>query len=1085
MPGSNDSIDVSSVVDSGKIGGTAVDTVRPEGGTDHRQIVVLGDPHTINEVDAVHGGSLIVSGGPTSSINFGSGAADVPVVRALTDTVFNVDNIEFGDLSVDAQIATVNASAIAGQSLSALVVSGAMDVQFNEKLTDIKTSVQAIDNAVDGNYLNTNLNIAGTDVAAGVGARNAQTQRVILANDDPGVAYLEIIKSDIKGGLNDVSGGLFNVSSLLNNPGEGSMADLVTSAAMGIVSGLGKPGPLFSGLNYLTSGLKGLHLLTNSGLNAVVSGVKGNTVGIVSAVQGNTVGTVSAIKGNTVGIVSAVQGNTVGVVSALKGIQDRTGKLFNECLPITQSFNHEHWTFSSDIQALSGEGGLDTSSCNPWMGFWFDTIHSPTVRNASCTAEVIADVGNDTGDDSDSGLTLRGSDGGGGDPPGPWVPPIDGVGGRNLQGDQNNPDWGENSTETGGGYNLARASASTRGGSEYALEWHGGAASGTVHDIPPDEWYCQHAVNVGDPANKQATELAFNHNLQPIVAPRKAGGVWVAGKEAVGKTAFIRLDRPHSVNPPLGWINNGCKHWAMGNEFSGTVRMTNDPFDIRPSENTGFGWSWYDVVALPKTVSSTSVSANVSPSGQMWVGTGLSGCAAGTLSNNANGFVGVNGYNFFHANSTYTPRRTPQCYTHTDDDLGGHHSIILSGGYGLPEVSSTQTLPDSMELVKDFSSCWAVLSSTTNLSHETVVLPDGTSVATPALEPNTEYLITAEVSCVHAGATFQGQDYSGALFVWGGTNAAQNAACYPTDAGGDATKLAAMGGKGTRDLLNQFHSLHSPYVLAKTRNINPKVFSDTITNAWGDYQDLGTVSSTFKTDASSTNLVIGWRGMMDISQGICNSYNDVWAIRNISIYKKHYNTCKRLVLHGISMDSAGNTAMKADMNGEKPGMPKGTMTIYDGKYPTNHGWDPHWAGWAGVAFSGNPSGPPASSMQSYGALNNSQHESNVHAEYRHQGDIMGMSRQTIFDPPVPCHPGYPIRTMCTEEWQSSFTPFVDLFAAGGTTTQLNHGVRPSDVFWNGTINYSIETMKDSVAPVMSTDARNPNQSETPNTDKCT
>lgn len=57
----------------------------------------------------------------------------------------------------------------------------------------IKTAVELIDNAVDGNYLNVNQNIAGTDVAAGAGAVNAQTQRITLASDDPAVALLRTL----------------------------------------------------------------------------------------------------------------------------------------------------------------------------------------------------------------------------------------------------------------------------------------------------------------------------------------------------------------------------------------------------------------------------------------------------------------------------------------------------------------------------------------------------------------------------------------------------------------------------------------------------------------------------------------------------------------------------------------------------------------------------------------------------------------------------------------------------------------------------------------------------------------------------
>jgi hypothetical protein len=48
-----------------------------------------------------------------------------------------------------------------------------------------ETALELLDNAVDGNYLNTNMNVAGTDVAAGSGVISAQTLRVTIATDDP------------------------------------------------------------------------------------------------------------------------------------------------------------------------------------------------------------------------------------------------------------------------------------------------------------------------------------------------------------------------------------------------------------------------------------------------------------------------------------------------------------------------------------------------------------------------------------------------------------------------------------------------------------------------------------------------------------------------------------------------------------------------------------------------------------------------------------------------------------------------------------------------------------------------------------
>ena len=60
----------------------------------------------------------------------------------------------------------------------------------------IKTSLDNIDNAVDGNYLNVNANIAGTDFVGGAGAVASGVQRTTLASDDPAVALLATIDAD-------------------------------------------------------------------------------------------------------------------------------------------------------------------------------------------------------------------------------------------------------------------------------------------------------------------------------------------------------------------------------------------------------------------------------------------------------------------------------------------------------------------------------------------------------------------------------------------------------------------------------------------------------------------------------------------------------------------------------------------------------------------------------------------------------------------------------------------------------------------------------------------------------------------------
>jgi hypothetical protein len=58
----------------------------------------------------------------------------------------------------------------------------------------IETAVELLDNAVDGNYLNVNNNIAGTDIVGGAGAVAGGVQRVTLASDDPAVTDLAAIE---------------------------------------------------------------------------------------------------------------------------------------------------------------------------------------------------------------------------------------------------------------------------------------------------------------------------------------------------------------------------------------------------------------------------------------------------------------------------------------------------------------------------------------------------------------------------------------------------------------------------------------------------------------------------------------------------------------------------------------------------------------------------------------------------------------------------------------------------------------------------------------------------------------------------
>jgi len=58
------------------------------------------------------------------------------------------------------------------------------------KQDDIKTAVELLDNALDGNYLNVNQNIAGVDISGNSGNKDDETQRVCLATDDIPIALV-------------------------------------------------------------------------------------------------------------------------------------------------------------------------------------------------------------------------------------------------------------------------------------------------------------------------------------------------------------------------------------------------------------------------------------------------------------------------------------------------------------------------------------------------------------------------------------------------------------------------------------------------------------------------------------------------------------------------------------------------------------------------------------------------------------------------------------------------------------------------------------------------------------------------------
>lgn len=77
-----------------------------------------------------------------------------------------------------------------------IAMSGSLPDTATGDLAAITTAVELIDNAVDGNYLNVNMNIAGTDVVGGAGVLAAGVQRVTIATDDEVNNLLGTIDAD-------------------------------------------------------------------------------------------------------------------------------------------------------------------------------------------------------------------------------------------------------------------------------------------------------------------------------------------------------------------------------------------------------------------------------------------------------------------------------------------------------------------------------------------------------------------------------------------------------------------------------------------------------------------------------------------------------------------------------------------------------------------------------------------------------------------------------------------------------------------------------------------------------------------------
>ena len=99
------------------------------------------------------------------------------------------------------------------------------NTELEAELGLIKQAVQLIDNAVDGDYLNVNQNIAGTDVSSNSGNKDAQTQRFCLATDDVPTGLTNTILNAVNGSVGTGNATLLDIKTaveLLDNALDGN-----------------------------------------------------------------------------------------------------------------------------------------------------------------------------------------------------------------------------------------------------------------------------------------------------------------------------------------------------------------------------------------------------------------------------------------------------------------------------------------------------------------------------------------------------------------------------------------------------------------------------------------------------------------------------------------------------------------------------------------------------------------------------------------------------------------------------------------------------------------------------------------------
>jgi hypothetical protein len=177
----------------------------------------------------------------------------------------------------------------------------------NADITSCKTALELLDNSVDGNYLNVNMNVAGTDIAANAGILNAQTVRVTIATDDEVNNSLASIDGKITAcntGAVVVTSGDITADTELTTADLDTGAGTDTRAVVGLVGTASGGGQLIPGSS--TDGL-----LVNLGTNNDITVTSGTITAVTAITNALPAGT------NAIGKLAANTGVDIGDVDIL------------------------------------------------------------------------------------------------------------------------------------------------------------------------------------------------------------------------------------------------------------------------------------------------------------------------------------------------------------------------------------------------------------------------------------------------------------------------------------------------------------------------------------------------------------------------------------------------------------------------------------------------------------------------------------------------------------------------------------------------------------------------------------------------